>query len=85
MQEKMQHYLRDNTFLEAFAELTNEEAIELRDAYNRKDLSVTAIIVMKAKWSKYTFSPHCSMCLIEARHIAEAVIHFRENPQNYGY
>lgn len=85
MHEKTLSFLKDDSFLEAFAELTNEQAIEIREAYNNKDASTVAKLLDVAKWKGYTFSPYCLLCLSDAMKIAVAVIEFRENPQNYGY
>jgi len=85
MPEKIQSFLRDDSFLEAYAELTNEQAIEIRTAYNNKDASAVAKLIEVAKWKGYQFSPYCHLCLAEAMHIAKAIIEFRENPQKYGY
>lgn len=85
MQEKTLSFLRDNSFLDAYAELTNEQAIEIRTAYHNKDASTVAKLIEVAKWKGFKFSPYCSLCLSEAMQIAKAIIEFRENPQNYGY
>lgn len=85
MHEKTLSFLRDNSFLEAYAELTNEQAIEIRTAFNNKDASTVAKLIDAVKWKGYQFSPYCALCLSEAMHIAKAIIEFRENPQKYGY
>lgn len=77
--------MRDESFLEAYAELTNEQVIEILEAYEKKDASTVAKLINIVKWKGYTFSPYCSLCLSAAMRIAEAIIEFRKYPQKYGY
>lgn len=85
MRKKTRQYLRDSTFLEAFSELSNEDAIAIREAYNNKDAPAVAKLIDKAQWHGFTLNRYCIMCMSVAMQIADAVIHFRENPQDYGY